>query len=272
MTKSKKYYWLKLKNDFFNQKEIKKLRKMAGGDTYVIIYLKMQLLSLTDGGKLIFEGIEENFVDELALELDEDVENVRMTVLYLEKHKLIEIIDDYEYLMTKVPSLIGTESESAERVRRYRERKALIDDETAKKTLLCNDNVTPSNASVTLSNTDIDIDIDKNIDIDINKEVKTDCGREIISLPLNDKSEYSIYEMVFKEFKELYPAVDIEQELRKMKGWLIANPSKRKTRRGVMRFVNSWLSRCQDSGQRNAGGGANGDTRKRDGSMYAEFS
>ena len=40
----KKYYWLKLKEGFFEQKIIKKLRKIAGGDTYVIIYLKMQLL------------------------------------------------------------------------------------------------------------------------------------------------------------------------------------------------------------------------------------
>ena len=46
MANSKKYYWLKLKNDFFTSKEMKKLRKIAGGDTYTIIYLKLQLLSL----------------------------------------------------------------------------------------------------------------------------------------------------------------------------------------------------------------------------------
>ena len=58
---SKRYYWLKLQKDFFTQPKIKKLRKIAGGDTYTIIYLKMQLLSLNNGGKLFFEGIEENF-------------------------------------------------------------------------------------------------------------------------------------------------------------------------------------------------------------------
>ena len=65
----KKYYWLKLKNDFFRQKEIKKLRQIAGGDTYVIIYLKMQLLSLQNNGRLFFEGYEDTFANELALEL-----------------------------------------------------------------------------------------------------------------------------------------------------------------------------------------------------------
>ena len=57
---SKKYYWFKLKEDFFRQKEIKKLRKIAGGDTYTIIYLKMQLLSLQNAGILKYSAIEDN--------------------------------------------------------------------------------------------------------------------------------------------------------------------------------------------------------------------
>ena len=49
----KRYYWLRFKDDFFDSKRIKKLRKMAGGDTYVIIYLKMQLKALrTDGDRI----------------------------------------------------------------------------------------------------------------------------------------------------------------------------------------------------------------------------
>jgi len=51
-----------------------------------------------------------------------------------------------------------------------------------------------------------------------------------------------------QEWSKIYPAVDIKQELRKMKGWLDANPTRRKTRRGVRRFVNNWLSRTQDQG------------------------
>ena len=47
----------------------------------------------------------------------------------------------------------------------------------------------------------------------------------------------------------LYPAVDVMQELRKMKGWCDSNPAKRKTRRGIKRFINNWLSRQQDEGR-----------------------
>ena len=95
----KKYYWLKLKNDFFNQPRIKKLRRLAGGDTYTIIYLKMQLLSLENEGVLIFEGIEDDFVEELALTIDEDTENVRFTVIYLMNQGLLEEVQKDEYAL-----------------------------------------------------------------------------------------------------------------------------------------------------------------------------
>ena len=61
MEKAKKYYWLKLMKDFFTQPKIKKLRKIAGGDTYTIIYLKLQLLSIDSDATLEYQGIEENF-------------------------------------------------------------------------------------------------------------------------------------------------------------------------------------------------------------------
>ena len=57
----KKYYWLKLGDEFFGDKTIKKLRKIAGGDTYTIIYLKMLLLAVKQNNRLYFEGVEETF-------------------------------------------------------------------------------------------------------------------------------------------------------------------------------------------------------------------
>lgn len=70
----------------------------------------------------------------------------------------------------------------------------------------------------------------------------------VISFILNDKSRYPIRQAQVDEWRGLYPAVDIMQELRKMAGWLDANPSKRKTKRGILRFVNGWLAREQDKG------------------------
>lgn len=70
----------------------------------------------------------------------------------------------------------------------------------------------------------------------------------VIELPLNDNSMFPIEQSDLDEWQELYPAVNVMQELRKMKGWLNSNPTKRKTKRGIKRFVNSWLSRQQDKG------------------------
>jgi predicted phage replisome organizer len=154
---AKKYYWLKLNEGFFDDKIIKKLRKLAGGDTYVIIYLKMQLLSIKTEGRLFFEGIEGSFDEELALDIDEDVDNVKVTLSYLEKLNLIESSIEDEYVLPGVLGLIGSESESAERVRRYRENKEM-------KLLQCNDAVTNSNDNVISCNTEIEIEKEKEID------------------------------------------------------------------------------------------------------------
>ena len=104
---AKKYVWLKLKKDLKRQKNIKKLRKMPGGSDYVLIYLGMQLLSLENEGKLYFEGTEENFAEQMALELDENVDAVKMTIMFLEKHNLIEFGEEQdEYILPDLHSTL----------------------------------------------------------------------------------------------------------------------------------------------------------------------
>ncbi len=86
----KRYYWLKLPEDFFRQKSIKKLRRIAGGDTYTVIYLKMLLVAIKQDGKLYFEGVEDDFCKELALDLDEDLDNVKVTIQFLVSQGLMQ--------------------------------------------------------------------------------------------------------------------------------------------------------------------------------------
>ena len=99
MADPKRYYWFRLHKDFFQKKEIKRLRRVAGGDTYTIIYLKMLLRSIVDGGKLYFDGYEETFVSELALDIDEDEQNVQITVNYLLKNGLLLECEADEYYL-----------------------------------------------------------------------------------------------------------------------------------------------------------------------------
>ena len=76
----------------------------------------------------------------------------------------------------------------------------------------------------------------------------------VITLPLNDGSEWPVGADLAGQWRELYPAVDVEQALRSMRGWLLANRTRRKTARGIERFAAAWLAREQDRG----GGGVGG--------------
>ena len=99
-----------------------------------------------------------------------------------------------------------------------------------------------------------DINTDINTDIYTARHDSPEGERDevatlpVITLTLNDKSEYGIYDGAVNAWQQLYPAVDVSQQLRNMKGWLDANPTKRKTRRGILKFVNNWLARAQDEG------------------------
>lgn len=70
----------------------------------------------------------------------------------------------------------------------------------------------------------------------------------VITMPLNDGTSHLVTQDDMTKYTQLYPAVDVMQELRKMVGWLDANPTRRKTKKGIKRFIASWLAKEQDSG------------------------
>ena len=102
MAENRRYYWLKLKEDFFIDKRIKKLRRISGGDTYTIIYLKLLLLSLKDSGKLYYDGVETDFIKELALTIDETEDDVMVTE---EQNTLKDEIVELEEVTEKLQSV-----------------------------------------------------------------------------------------------------------------------------------------------------------------------
>lgn len=72
----------------------------------------------------------------------------------------------------------------------------------------------------------------------------------VISLILSNKKYYNIYQDYIDYCKNLYPAVDIIQELKLMCGWLDSNPSNRKTEKGIKSFITRWLSKVQNKAPR----------------------
>ena len=154
MAEVKRYYWLKFKEDFFDSKSIKKLRKMAGGDTYVIIYLKMQLKALKTDGMLEFTGVEQDFADELALDIDESPDDVRVVLTFLLTYGMCECSDNVHYFLPYVIENTGSETASTQRVREYRERQ---------KALHCNADETQVKR---IGNAEKEIEIEKELEIE----------------------------------------------------------------------------------------------------------
>lgn len=190
---AKKYFWLKLKIDFFKTKEIKLLRRVAGGDTFTIIYLEMLLESLKSDGVLYFDGVCDDMAEEIALLLDEEVENVRLTLNYLQHKNLMELGTNDDLKLTRVNEMIGSETDSAERVRRLRERQSGV------KALHCNSVVTDGNTEK-----EKEKEKDKDIDIEIEKkgppakkEIRHKYG-EFGNVYLTDLQK----EKLFKDFGE----------------------------------------------------------------------
>lgn len=124
MIVNKQNNWLKFKIDFFASLPMKKIRKIAGGDSYIIIYQKLMLLTVNSEGHYHLDGIENTIEEELALIIDEDVDNVKIAVNILKSLNLIEQNNNMIFL-NQVPALIGKNNDSSLRVAAYRERKKL---------------------------------------------------------------------------------------------------------------------------------------------------
>lgn len=90
---------------------------------------------------------------------------------------------------------------------------------------------------------------------DENQSLNAETANVCISLPLNDKSVFPVTEQQAADWQGLYPGVDVQQALRSMKGWLQSEPTRLKTRRGILKFITGWLAREQDRGGRPVQGG-----------------
>lgn len=97
----------------------------------------------------------------------------------------------------------------------------------------------------------VNVNVNENVNVNV-KEKNVSTEPEIPSavpahtLPLNTGEEYPVPDSDLAEYKDLFPAVDVQLELKRMRRWLNDNPSRRKTRNGIKRFITKWLSAEQD--------------------------
>lgn len=195
---AKRYYWLKLPKDFFEDKAIKRLRQIAGGDTYTIIYLKMLLKSMEDDGKLFYEGIEDTICDEIALDINESADDVQVTISYLEKKGLL-IVTDSEVELTRLTEMVGSESAVTERVRKHRE---------AQKLLQCNASVLQGNTIETKCNTEKEKEIEKSReDTEIDKKKKKKSAKADLDGMIDSFTENEELREALKAFLDMRKSI-----------------------------------------------------------------
>lgn len=234
--KEKRYFWLKLKNDFFNQKEIKMLRRLAGGDTFTIIYLKILLLSLQNNGKVYYDGIAENIVNEIALEIDEDIENAQVTFNYLQKKGLLVFNTDDEIELSDIHSMIGSESASASRVRKHRVTKA------KQEALQSNDDVTVQKR---YGNTELEKELE--IELEIELEVEAEIPKQATT----SANPFQLYQENFGVLNS-FTSEDIQKWIEDLGAELVVEALKRaaleqKSYRYAQGILKDWAKRNIDS-------------------------
>lgn len=228
----KRYFWIKLQMDFWKSPVVKMLRKPSGGDTYVVIYLEMILLSLENNGYIYYSGVGDSFAEEIALVLDEETINVEFVLAFLKQKRLIEFSDDTSFKFTEdvTADLVGSESASARRVRAYRKRQKTIANE--QKALQCNTDET---------NRNLDIDIDKEKDIDNNIRSFSDENDQVTSEKSVSKENHSVHKPTKKELDDrferlwaLYPRKVGKQKARKYYERAVKNgTSDKEIRKGI---------------------------------------
>lgn len=197
MAEEKRYWWLQLEHDFFDQKEIRALKRKEHGYILTTIYLELMLKSLKTSGSLFFDGIEDDFISELALEIDEPEDMVAIVFEFLKSKNLLVQVSDDEIQLPSAMTRIGSKTQAAVRKAKQRER------EKAQTT------VTVFEHSVTLSqNGHVKKKKEEN---NIEKEELELEEQSPITPPIINQNFYNLYHSVEKEIGRPLSPMQIEE-------------------------------------------------------------
>ena len=267
MATGKRFYWMKLKESFMTSDTIDYFMSQPDGANYVVLYQMLCLKTINTDGRLsrqIGEVVIKYDIPKIQRDLKWfSADTIRVALNLYKSFGLVYEDIDGVLVLADHNNLVGCETDWGEKKRRQRNSPALQS----------GDNVptdVPTTVPIEIENRDRDKEIrDKSLDIDTDIEDTEDSCAEpgtvsappIISIILNDKTFFDVFPEDYNRWCELYPAVNVMQELRKMSSWSTDNPKRRKTKSGIRRFINAWLSKEQDKGgqHRYQGSGSSGN-------------
>lgn len=256
---NKKFYWIKLRTDFFSQETIDFLLSQKNGCEYVVLYQMLCLNTANTQGELISQ-IGEMIIPYDVSKIVRDTKYFEhdTVVVALELYKKLGLIYESQngnLMISNHSSMVGSESDSAQRVRKHR---------AGQKALQCNKNVTQT---VTTEIRDKDIrdksiesrDKDKEFICLMNKQINAivesmnEKQKQIyhdffkiepfIEIPTKSTSIPINHEMII-EWDGKYPNVCVCHELQEIDLWLQSNGSKMNANR-TLNFIEKWLAKHQ---------------------------
>lgn len=257
MATGKRFYWMKLKESFMTSDTIDYFMSQPDGANYVVLYQMLCLKTINTDGRLsrqIGEVVIKYDVPKIQRDLKWfSADTIRVALNLYKSFGLVYEDIDGVLVLADHNNLVGSETDWAEK-------KRLNKAKTGQNLELPEEIAGESggeNFPIEIEIRDRDKEIrDKSLDKDTDIEDTEDSCAEpetvsappIISIILNDKSLFDVSPEDYNRWCELYPAVNVMQELRKMSSWSTDNPKRRKTKSGIRRFINAWLSKEQDKG------------------------
>jgi len=259
------YFLLGMEADDFGFVSPKRIMRMHGGteDDVKILVAKNFVIPFDSGVYVITEWNKHNWLDKRHIKPTE----------YQEELKMLRLVDK-KYHIGSVVELLESSTELLEDSKNSL--RETLDDTENPLGQISRDKISLDKSStVTTSAEPLAKASTRRKNSEKNVKTKPDQGAEpaVITLLLNDKTEHPVFQSQIDKWVELYPAVDVMQELRGMVGWIDANPQKRKTKSGISKFINSWLAKAQNQGGRGyagppPGNGAKGGDNAANGTGY----
>ena len=183
-----RFYWLKLKRDFFKRHDIRIIESMQNGKDYILFYLKLLCESVDHEGNLRFNDQIPYNEEMLATITNTNIDIVRSAIQMFSKLGMMEIMDDGTFYMNEVNKMIGSaaDNDNANRQRRFRERQKELA-------------LQESYGSVTKNNESKSIELEKDIEIDNKKNDKEKASNEAT----HTYGEYKRIKLKDSQYKKL---------------------------------------------------------------------
>lgn len=247
----KRYYWIKLKTDFFDREEVKWVMSKKDGTDYMIIFLALCTKAVNSDGVLYTK------VGEMVIPYDSDIiyrelngrfkeSTILAALMCLKQAGLIVESNSNGYMqISNYSDMVGSETSSAQRMRKLRDKNASQCD----KEVTQSDVILLENSVTSASQSDIrDIDIKKKEYIYslsfVNIQERNEKNEEPVFLFPSLRGDVAIYQDWIDAEQDAYPNVDVLAEIKKARLWCLQDNKRLKIKIGS--FLNRWFAREQD--------------------------